>query len=232
MSNKRRVKVKKVVTHSHSEGVGELLGKLKEFAGLWEGRQRELVTKHNEMAAQLAAQEQLVKKVAEFTAAEIGKTQARLNMYFESIEKALHHHDVNDLAAAEMMKELFGQLTQVDLYLKRIADETKLALSESDIVGIKADATEWYDSVVKSAFTHANETIAKAQDEALEARKAEQAKIALEKEQAAADKTEAERMEAEFIRADRQDRGIAKAPDYTEQESLGLPPEVRVFGMT
>ena len=200
MSNKKRVK--KVVKHTHSyeKGADRMLGMLKEFAKDWEGRQKELVTKHNEMASQLAAQEQLTKNVANFAAAEFGKMQARLNVWFQSVEGALHHHDVNDIAAAELLKEVFGQLTQIDFFLKKAGSVPEL--SDEDVAGIKKEAVEWYDDLLKSAFKTANEKVEQERLAVEEARKAEQARIASEKEKAAVDKSEAERMEAELQKAE------------------------------
>jgi len=204
---------------------------LKDFAKDWEGRQKELVTKHNEMAAQLAAQEQLTRNVANFAAAEFGKMQAKLNIYFQSVDGALHHHDVNDIATSEMLREIFGQLTQADLYFRRIQG-LDVSLSDDEVEGIKKEAVEWFSTTMTSAFKTANETVERQRKEAEEARQQEKAAIAAEKEKAASDRAEAERMEAELLKAEQQDRGVAQASGHTEAESLGLPPDVRVFGMT
>lgn len=237
MSNKRRVKKTIKHTHSYGEGADKMLGMLKEFAKDWEGRQKEMVDKHNEMAAQLAAQEKLTQQVANFAASEFGKMQARLNLYFESIDGALHHHDVNDIAAAELLKEVFGQLTQADLFFKRLAGkleggEALLEIAEADASSIKSDTLTWYHDLVRSAFKTANEVVEQQRKAAEESRKAEQAKVAAEKQKAAEDRAEAERMEAELQKAEGQDRGLVPSTGSSEQESLGLPPDVRVFGMT
>lgn len=203
---------------------------LRDFAKDWEARQKELVEKHNSMASQLAAQEHLIKQVANFSAAEIGKMMAKLNLYFQSVDGALHHHDVNDLAMSELLKEIFGQLTQIDTVFRKANMSSEL--SDEDIENIKKEATEWFQATTASAFQKANETVQAQQKEAEEKRKAAEAALAAEKEKAAADKAEAERMEAEFQASEKQDRGLAPSSGHTEAEKLGLPPDVRVFGMT
>lgn len=233
----KKIRVKKHITHTHGGGAEKMFNLLKSFAADWEGRQKELVEKHNEMAAQLAAQEQLTQQVAQFATSEFGKMQARLNLYFQSIDQALHHHDVNDIAAAEILKEIFGQLTQVDVFLKRLSvrvsdREGVLDLAGADVANIKKEALEWFDSTVASAFKVANEAVEEQRKAAEEQSKAEQARIAAEKEKAAADKEEAARMESELQKAEREDRGLEQASSFTEQEALGLPPDVKVFGMT
>ena len=230
MSNKRRVKKTVKHTHSYGEGMDKMLSMFKDFASKWEGINKEVVEKHNNMAAQLSAQEQLIKNVANFCAGELGKTQAKLNLWFESVETALHHHDVNYIACAEFLKEILGQLTQVDAFFRKAGIAPELA--EADIEEIKKDALEWFGTLQMSAFKKANEEVARQEAEAREKREAEKKRLAEEKEKAAADKAEAERMEAEFQKAEAQDRGTAPATGQAEQESLGLPPDVRVFGMT
>jgi hypothetical protein len=207
---------------------------LREFAKDWEGRQRELVAKHNEMAAQLAAHEHLIQNVSKFATSEFGKMQARLNVYFQSNEQALTHHDINDIAAAEILKEVFGQLTQMDLFFKKLASPQgfSLELSETDVEGIKKEATEWFDSVVQSAFKTASEKVEEQKQAAQKRIKVEVAQIAAEKEKVVAETNEAARMEAEMMKAEGQDRAIITPSGNAEQESLGLPPDVRVFGMT
>jgi hypothetical protein len=234
MSNKLRVKKTVHHTHSFGQGADKMLAQLKDFAKDWEGRQKELVEKHNQMAAQLAAQETLTQQVANFAASEFGKMQAKLNLYFQSIDGALHHHDVNNIALSELLKEVFGQLTQADLFFKKLAAPggLSLELDEADAASIKRDATSWYEDLVGSAFKVANEMVERQRLEVEEARKAEAERIAAEKQKAADDKSEAERMESEFRKAEGQDRGLVEASGYTEQESLGLPADVRVFGMT
>ncbi len=231
MSNKKRVKKTIKHTHSYGEGADKMLGMLKEFAQRWEGVQKELVEKHNSMAAQLAAQEAMFKQLSQFSAMEFGKMQAKLNLWFESVDCALHHHDVTYIACAEILKEVFGQLTQVDLYFRRISG-LDISFSDREIETVKKDATEWFNSVMVSAFKTANETVEMQRQAAEEARQQEKEKLAAEKEQAAADRAEAERMESELQNAEKQDRGVAPASGHAEAESLGLPPDVRVFGMT
>lgn len=204
-----------------------------DFAKKWEKTQKELVDKHNDMAAQLAAQEQLIENLGKFTAKEFGTTQANLNLWFSSVEGALHHHDVSHLASAEILREIFGQLVQIEHLLQRVVSgSTSLELSSNDLEQIKTRASEWFNSVINSAFSIANSAVDKQKREAEEARKVEMEKIAIEKNKAAEDKTEAERVEAEFQRSELQDRGLTSSTDSTEQETLGIPADVRIFGIT
>lgn len=242
MSNKKRIKKTINHTHSYGKGADKMLGMLKDYAANWDKVQKQLVDKHNEMAAQLAAVEQLVNNVAKFSAGEFGKMQAKLNFWFQSVDAALHHHDVNHLAASEIMKEIFGQLTQVDFYLKKAfgftisgapeESDKWFSLDSEEVEKIKTEATEWFDSVLASAFKTANESVNRQRQEADEARKKEQEERAAAMQKEADDKSEAARMEAELQNAEKQDRGVAPASGSSEQENLGLPPEVRVFGMT
>lgn len=199
------------------------------FAADWETRQKELVEKHNSMASQLAAMEHLIKQVANFSAAEIGKMMAKLNIYFQSVDGTLHHHDVNIIAMSEILKEIFGQITQIDLVFRK-AGMSPVLLDE-DVENIKKEATEWFQATTISAFQKADEIVQAQQKEAAEKREALEATLAAEKEKAAADKAEAERMEAEFQASEAQDRGLSPSSGHTEAEKLGLPPDVRVFGM-
>jgi len=211
-----------------------LLSLVQRFGAQWEQKQKELVEKHNELAAQLAAQDQLIKQVANFSAAEIGKMMAKLNMYFQSVDGALHHHDINDIAAAEMLKEIFGQLTQVEVFFRRVPG-LDVSLSDFEVEQIKGEATAWFDATVKSAFAKANEMVEE-QRKAVETARAQEkaaavaAQQAKEKEQA--DLDEATRMEKELLQANKQDLGLAPSSGHTEAEQLGLQPDVKVFGMT
>lgn len=203
-----------------------------DFAKKWEKTQKELVDKHNDMAAQLAAQEQLLENLGKFTAKEFGETQAKLNLWFSSVEGALHHHDVSHLASAEILKEIFGQLTQIEHFLQKISGSISLELSTEDLEQIKTKASEWFNSVIKSAFFTANNEVDRQKREAEESRKIEMERIAAEKNKAAEDKTEAERIEEEFQRSELQDRGLLSSTGNTEQETLGIPADVRIFGIT
>lgn len=191
---------------------------LAKFEAKWNGKQNELIKKHNEMGANMAAIEQMVKQMAGFMASEMGKFQGTVAQHIGTLGRTTSGLDLNVLALAEISKEVFGQLTQIDALLKKIHSATGklitgpvttealeefnkvLDLTEEEVKDVKADAEEWYKSILQSSFQAAQERIMAAEKEALAQQKADEeaAKAAAEKAEAA---TEKETVEAELKKA-------------------------------
>jgi hypothetical protein len=212
----------------------QVLDRLAKFEAQWSGKQNELVKKHNELASQIVAIEQIVKQVAAFTASEMGKFQGTAASHISALARSVSGLDLNILALAEMLKEVIGQLTHVDAIFKRVHVATTnilanshgalsedgnirelkpedletfknvLELSEQDMAKVKTDAEEWYQNLIMTAFKTAQERIATQEREALE----REAKEKAEADKVAAAAAESENVEAELKKAADAERTI------------------------
>ena len=188
-----------------------VLDKLAKFEMGWSTKQGELVAKHNELAAQITAVEGVVKNIAAYTAAELGKFQGIVVGQIQQVGQALAGLDLNILALAEIQKEVFGQLTQIDAVLQRMHSTTKkimvdskisidgqpvnplteqdirdfknaLEFAQSDIEEIKDRAHTWFQELTTSAFKTVRDRLEKEAEEArAKAEEEQKAKEAAEK---------------------------------------------------
>lgn len=160
----------------------QVMDKLRQFEASWQAKQNELVKKHNELASQIVAIEALVKQVAGFAASEIGKFYGTMSKHIMTLGRTTQGLDLNVLALAEIMKEVIGQLTQVDAMFKKLrnSDSAKNAmdLTEEDISQVKTDAESWFKDLMTSAFKTARDAIEAAEKEAVEKENKEQEKAA------------------------------------------------------
>lgn len=222
------------------------------------GKIAELIKKHNDLAAAIAAQEQVMKQMAGFTAAEMGKFQGETAKHVSILARSVDGIDLNVLALAEMAKEIIGQLTQIDTVFKNLHSRTRnilanghaalsddgqprqltaedltafnkaLELSEEEIAKVRNDATDWYKNLVASAFKTVQEKRAQAEKEALEA----EAKAKAEAEAAAA-KAEAEKTEAETVNAELKAAAEAERTIVTNKSGgpgAAFPEGADIFG--
>lgn len=189
-----------------SNGVGhQVLDRLAKFEALWSSKQAELVKKHNELAAQGAALEQIIKQVANFTASELGKYHGTISGHIATLGRTTSGLDLNVLALAEIVKELVGQLTQVDAIFRKAKDAGSnftVDLTDDEVAQVKVDAEAWYKDLMASAFKTARENI-EAQEAIAIAQEAE-ARAAAEK--AATDQQESATVEKELKDASVSDR--------------------------
>jgi uncharacterized protein YdcH (DUF465 family) len=204
MKKPMKKRVVKIVRHSFEGGIEQLLDIVK---GQNE-KIKELVAKHNEMAEKLVETEKRQQQIAIFSAQEFGKLMAQNQHVATSFANSIEHIDLNVLATAEVLKELFGQLTQVDRFIKKVANGTDLDLTEAELTEVKTEAEGWFKDTVASAFKAVLEK-REAEDKA---RLAELERAKKEAEVAAKAtveaKTEAETVEKALGDAAIQERGI------------------------
>lgn len=195
----------------------------------------EVSTKHNDLAAHLAAVEGVTNNVAQFTASEIGKLGGTMQQQMNIVGQATNAIDLNVLALAELMKEVIGQITQVDAIFKKFhtatktifanqysglnegtgvrqltsddlaAFDTALELAESEVTQVRTEAEKWYQQMVASSFKAVRERLEKDDQE----RRAQEAAAAAEAEKRAAEDTEASAVEAELKKAAVEELSIA-----------------------
>lgn len=160
------------------------------FCSTIEKERNEMVKKHNDMASQLVAQEQMIKQMAAFMASEMGKFQGTVAQHVATLGRSTQGLDMNIFALAELCKELVGQVTQMDFIFQKIGAKDNsllgvMELSEEDRAKIKEESTRWYNQLVKSCFARAQAEIARQEEAAAEKEKAEREaaeKAALEQE--------------------------------------------------
>ena len=223
MSNKEKKKrVVKVVRHSFEGGIEQVLDIVKGQ----NAKIVELIDKHNEIAKAQVESEKRQQQIAIFSAQEFGKLLAQQQGIANEVGKSIDHLDMNVLATAEILKEVFGQFAQIDELLKRTGGSgISLDLSESETEDIKTKALTWFKDVVSSSFQ-----IVRARRDAEE--KARMEALQAEKEaaeKAVADKTEAEKVESELLAAQAVDRGI-QAVGAQGGPGAPIPEGADVFG--
>jgi hypothetical protein len=148
MNKPKKKRVVKIVKHSFEGGIEQILDIVKDQST----KIKELVAKHNEMAEKLAETEKRQQQIAIFSAQEFGKLMAQQQHIATEFSKSIEHIDMNVLATAEILKELFGQLVQADRFIKKVANGATLELSEDEIGEVKKEAMEWFQTTVASAF--------------------------------------------------------------------------------
>lgn len=184
----------------------------------------ELIKKHNTMVEQIAEIQKTQQQIAKFAATEFGKMLAAQEAFRLRVNESIGHLDNNVLATAEMVKEVFGQLSQVDLLLGKLGTKTEvgLTLTDEETAHVKTQAEEWYTSVMSASFAAVRERLLKeAEEHAAAAQKAKE-----EAEKAEADKSEVERVEQELQRASTDDR----IPQFSGGEGADIPEGADVFG--
>lgn len=205
MNKPKKKRVVKIVKHSFEGGVEQLLDIVKGQSD----KIKELIAKHNEHVEKLAEIEKRQQQIAIFSAQEFGKLMAHSQHSTGEIAKSIDHIDLNVLATAEILKEVFGQLSQIDCFIKKLTPEGKvLDLSEEEVENVKKEASEWFSSTVGSAFR----TVQQKRAEEEQARLAELEKAKKEAEEAAkkieTDQTEKEKAEKALAEAATQERSI------------------------
>lgn len=224
MSSKpRKKRVVKVIRHNFEGGVEQLLDRLKSFGEAWEKKQNELVAKHNELAKAIQEVQAGQQKIAVFAAQEVGKLLAQQQVLARELGKSIDHLDLNVLASAEILKEIFGQLTQIDtLFNKWQAESGKtIEVAEADIEVIKKQAEDWFKDVTASAFR----TIQQRREEEEKARLEAEQKAKEEAEKAAKDKAEAEAVEQEMLKGEAGVQQVGAGGPGSE-----IPDGAEVFG--
>lgn len=209
MSNKLRVKKRVSVHHDYHESVKVLLDRQESFTKAMDAKMKELVDRHNNMAAHLDAQEKLIKQVFSAAAINVGSLDAKLQQLSNECDKSLSGIDRNVLAVAEILKEVFGQFQQLDFFLHKLAAPSQIALeaSSDELATIRSEATKWYDEVVSSAFAKVQQRFVELEQERM--RKATEEQEAKERaEKAARDQEEADQVGQELKRADALDRSV------------------------
>lgn len=192
---------------------------------------KDIMEKHNAVAAQAAAHDQMIQNVVGFVAGKLGEANGGLEARFISIAKSIRGVDVNVLAIGEMLKELVGQLTQIDALISNLHKQTSnllssnwsalsedgkykqlteedfvaykkaLELSADDVADIKSNAETWYKELLTSAFRSAQESMRDQERAADAAYEAEQKRAKEAAEKAAAAQREQQALEDECKKA-------------------------------
>lgn len=147
----------------------QVLDRLRGFEVGWNTKMQELVTRHNDLSAKMAAIESVVNNVASFMAAEMGKQHGQVQGQFNSVGRSLDTVDLNIIALSEVVKELVGQLTQIDFIFRKLRDsgsKFSLDLTEEELSQIKEDAEAWNKELLTSAFKSAQSIIKEQNDKA------------------------------------------------------------------
>lgn len=236
----------------------QVIDQVTKVAARQDGKIAELIKKHNDLAAAIAAQEQVIKQMAGFTASEMGKFQGETAKHVSILARSVDGIDLNVLALAEMAKEIIGQLTQIDTVFKNLHARTRtilanshaalsddgqvrqltaedltafnkaLELSEEEIAKVRSDATDWYKNLVSSAFKTVQEKRAQAEKEALEAEAKAKAEV-----EAATAKAEEEKKESEVVNAELKAAAEAERTIVTNKSGgpgAAFPEGADIFG--
>ncbi len=140
---------------------------------------------------------------------------------FKALAGGIDGLDRNMMASAEMLKEVFGQLTQVDEYLKLLDPKTdgKTLDERIDTDLVKATASSWYKEVMASAFEAAQKKIAEHHARQAELQRAEAQKQA----EISAEQKERETIEEALT----QEKAPLAAPAPRESH---IPEGAQIFG--
>jgi hypothetical protein len=185
--------------------------------------------------------ESSIQRVTEFTAAEIGKNQAQFQLITDEYGRSISMMDLNVLALAEIMKEVFGQLAQVDAFFKKFHTAvagviTAHSTMPDDSGRLPVRSTEALNNAslaFNQVFELAERELAAIRDEAtrwhkdimanafkrvqdrLAAEHAQQKeaeeRAVAELKQAEESKKEAMRVEQELLKAEASDRSVGRA---------------------
>ena len=179
--------------------------------------------KINNLTKELGEVKELVKKVAVKSAVEIGRLTAQLSVNIKSIDEL----DTNVLVTALVLKEVFGQLQQIDDMLKLLdpevstvsAAEGKTLDQRVDEQSIVERARAWYSDVVNNSFQRV---------------RAEKEEHERKQKQAAEDAAKAKVETQEKIRMENElrkdvERDIIKS-ETSEQPETTFPEGAQIFG--
>lgn len=172
----------------------KLVDQLQAFAKEWSEKHNNLVKTVNELG-------QAQQNIAKAAATEIGKLMANHQMVTNSVATSVDQLDLNVLAMARILKEIFGHLVQADHFFRKI--DPNLNIDDAETETLKAEAQKWLEDVTSEAFRQVQEERAAEEEK----RKAEAQMAKEEAEKAARAKAEAEKMEAELRAADSSDKG-------------------------
>lgn len=195
---------------------------VRRMSGL-ETKQAEIIAKHNELAAQIGSIEELFGKLTAAITGQFGNLEAYTQGNFDRIGRSLGGMDMNILSLAEVVKEVYGHMSQFSTLLTRTGADLKI--EEEEMGTIKEAALQWYQNNVASAFRK----VRKDMEEADKAAQAEQEKAKKEAEEASKAKTEAETIEQELRNAETVDRGISLTP-VSGGGGAEFPPGAEIFG--
>jgi hypothetical protein len=230
MSNKLRQKkvIKRTVKHDYESSVKILVEKQDALTHAFENKMKEMATKHNSMAAAVQACEDLMKRVVAAVSSEIGQMMGRMQVISQECDRTLTGMDRNVLALAEISQEVFGQLSQVDFFLRKLAGTANMSLdtTETEAGAIKEEAVRWYKEVTVAAFERVSETLEKDAQERVAQQAAEQT-AKEEAEKAALEVEEQDRVEEEMKNATREERSVAAT---LGGPGVAIPDGVDVFG--
>ena len=143
-------------------------------------------------------------------AAGMAKQLAGLNANQQVHAEVLEKLDVNTQVLAQMIKNLYGKLEQVDVFIARISEYPNMSveltdLSSQDAKEIKDRADEIFNDVMRDMFRQIHE----------------ERKAAMEEHRLAAEKEKEEAAEAE--KAKKEAEQSEEALQATEQEIVGEP---------
>jgi hypothetical protein len=148
MNKPKKKRVVKIVKHNFEGGIEQILDIVKAQGE----KVKELVTRHNAIVENVAEVEKRQQQIAMFSAQEFGKLMAQQQHIATEFSKSISHIDLNVLATAEILKEIFGQLSQVDRFIKKLANGANIELTESEVEEVKKEGVEWFQDNVNTAF--------------------------------------------------------------------------------
>ncbi len=158
----------------------------------------------------------------------VGKDLSSVRDQFEIHASSIDQLDNNVLCAVSVLREVFGQLSQIDEVLKK----SEISM-DVDIEAIKEKASKWFADVVASGFKKVAEDkrkvaeIAKAREAAAKA-----ASEALAKEEA--DKTKMVTQEKTEQAAAESELKAAESPSFSAPTTVGAggeyPEGAQIFG--
>jgi hypothetical protein len=182
-----------------------MLDEMAKFEAGMSAKMAELVAKHNEITAKQAALEGALKNIASAIGNQFAVLFADRDVRDKEYAGALSGLDLNILALAEMMKEVFCQLRKTDVYIDNDGSPSNEAVEK-----IKEEGEKWMEEVTKSAFKVVQDRLtaeAEVRKAAFEAEK----KAKEEAAKAEVEKTEAQSVEAELRNAETVDRAVVAA---------------------
>jgi len=149
----KKKRVVKIVKHSFEGGVEQILDLVKNQGS----KIKELIAKHNELAESIVGTEKRQQQIAIFSAQEFGKLMAQQQHVAAEFSKSIEHIDTNVLATAEVLKEIFGQLSQIDRFIKKLSNGANLELTESEVEEVRKEGAQWFQDNVTAAFKRVRE---------------------------------------------------------------------------
>lgn len=191
MAKKQRVK--KIIQHKRPPKTAEMADFEKKILG----------EVNRLLDERFAGINKTLKDVSTFCAQAVGQNQAQIMVMSESIDKL----DTNVLCMADVLQEVFGQLTQIEHMLRVGIEESQVLVPDSqgkklaeriDPEQIRAEAKEWFQRTVAHGF----QTVAKKKTEENQRRQEAAARAKAEAEKKAAEANEAARVEAELKKAE------------------------------